>query len=219
MPPQPLFTGTPSIRFAKLRRWVQQFRTKESITVPPEVTFNLHPVDLEFLEAIMKRHAGHTRWNQELTAQIFSRLDAHLLRPSWHEMGMMLADTWAQRSVDEKQKVGCVILSDDTHQPVGQGYNGRYAGSPDEMRASPETGQSECVHAELNALLRVRWAEGETHTLYCTHEPCPDCAVAILTVRRIVRVVYRTAYEMPGRKRGSFILNTGHVAVEAWDIE
>lgn len=137
-----------------------------------------------------------------------------MTRPSFDEMGMETARLWAQRSADPKHKVGAAILSARSHTLVSIGYNGRHPGSPTEERASLEVGGSLYIHAEQNALLRARWEPGETHHLYVTHAPCPECALLILAARHVSRVMIGNPYAMPGRPDGVSILRAAGIEVE-----
>lgn len=117
-------------------------------------------------------------------------------RPTFDELGMATAQVWALRSADRKTRVGACLL-DGWNRVVGVGYNGRAAGEPNE-RESMEAGQSGYIHAETNALLSANW-HGHAHTLYVTHQPCAACARLIVNSRRIVRVLYVTAYAEQAR--------------------
>jgi len=96
----------------------------------------------------------------------------------WHYMGLALdlADEAAQL---QEVPVGCIIVKDD--QIIGRGHNRR------ESWADPT------AHAEL---LAIRDAASHLHqwrlvgtTVYCTLEPCPMCAGALVNAR-IERLVY-----------------------------
>ncbi|GGM16342.1 deoxycytidylate deaminase [Deinococcus aerophilus] len=150
---------------------------------------------------------------EEARGKLFSGSPAPA-RPSWDETGMDLARVFAQRSADEKFKVGAAILSNTSHAVVSLGVNGRYPGCPTEARADAGQGRSEMLHAEQNAIVRSRWEHGESHTLYATMEPCHECALLILAARHITRVVYAKPYAGDGvRRRGSEILKDAGVEV------
>ena len=75
--------------------------------------------------------------------------------------------------------IGCVIVQDGTI--IGRGYNRR------------NTDHSTLSHAEITAIRKASRRLGDWRlegcTLYCTLEPCPMCAGAIINAR-IPRVVY-----------------------------
>ncbi|WP_203568301.1 deaminase [Aestuariimicrobium ganziense] len=138
-------------------------------------------------------------------------------RPSFDDLGLATAALWATRSADAKVQVGACLL-DHNNRVVGVGYNGRAAGEPNE-RESMEQGLSGFIHAEVNALLAANW-NGERHTLYVTHEPCATCARLIVNSRRVVRVVYATAYAEQARVEsglpsGAQILTAAGIQVDA----
>lgn|GEM_PF-351729 len=142
-------------------------------------------------------------------------------RPDWDTVGLALALLIAQRSTDPKHRVGCAIISDETRKIASLGYNGRAPGEP-EGRESDDVGRSGYLHAEDNALIGAEWAEGETHTVFVTHEPCDMCARRLLRhKRRISRVVYLKAYADPwraatGLPRGRELLEQN--GVPAWEL-
>lgn len=138
-------------------------------------------------------------------------------RPSWDETGISLARVFAARSMDEKIRVGCVILSSESKTLISGGLNGRYPGCPVESRRSHDQGASEFLHAEQQAIARARWEPGEKATLYTTVEPCHECALLILAARHINRVVFETPYAGDGkRRRGADILREAGVEVMQW---
>ncbi len=129
---------------------------------------------------------------------------------------MATARLWATRSADSKVRVGACLL-DHCNRVVGVGYNGRAAGEPNE-RESLEQGMSGFIHAETNALLAANW-NGDSHTLYITHEPCATCARLIVNSRRVTRVVYAISYtesnrEANGLPSGAEILRAAGLIVE-----
>ena len=75
-------------------------------------------------------------------------------RPDWDEIWMRFAKSIAERSIDPRNKVGAVIVSEDNTQVLSMGYNGDHAGGPNEVD-SLEPGQSGCIHAEINALIKL----------------------------------------------------------------
>jgi len=84
-----------------------------------------------------------------------------------------LATQAASRSIAVRRKVGAVIISDITNQPLSTGYN-HNAGKPceDEQGNTLDT----VIHAERVALIGMPLdADLSQCTMYVTHQPCVDC--------------------------------------------
>ena len=138
-----------------------------------------------------------------------------LMRPSWDEYFMQLANLAAQRSNCMKRRVGAVIVRDK--RVISTGYNG----SPRGMKNCNDGGCKRCndgavggvglstclcMHAEENALLeagRERIREGSI--LYCDTCPCLTCSIKIVQVG-ISEVVYGQGYSMDTEVRFFFFL-------------
>lgn len=130
-----------------------------------------------------------------------------MTRPAWPTIWMRLARSIAERSVDPRLQVGCVIVSADDRQVLAVGYNGDEAGganAPD----STDAGASGFVHAEVNALIKSHGVCGSI--VYVTHSPCVVCARALVN-ERVARVVYGEAYR---DTRGIEILRKSGVHAE-----
>ena len=84
---------------------------------------------------------------------------------------MEVAHVISQRSYDKRYKVGAVVVSDDNTQLLSLGYNGNYAGGPNEAD-SEEPGQSGFLHAEINALLKLDYNNPKRKKMYLTLSPC-----------------------------------------------
>lgn len=106
----------------------------------------------------------------------------------WDERFMDLADHVASWSKDPRTKVGSVIV-DHKKRVVSMGYNGFPRGVCDhEDRYHDRPTKHLLVsHAERNALDNAPLSV-EGCTLYCTLEPCVDCAKGIIQ-KGIARVV------------------------------
>lgn len=120
---------------------------------------------------------------------------------------MRVARTIAERSVDPRLKVGCIIVDPENRGVLGVGYNGDEAGGRNAVE-SLEPGQSGFVHAEINALIKTRETRGAS--MYVTHSPCPVCARAIVNAR-VARVIYGEAYR---DARGVEILQGAGIGVQ-----
>ena len=130
-----------------------------------------------------------------------------MIRPAWPTIWMRLARSIAERSVDPRLQVGCVIVSTDDRRVLAVGYNGDEAGganAPD----STDAGASGFVHAEVNALIKSHGVCGSI--VYITHSPCVVCARALVN-ERVARVVYGEAYR---DTRGIEILLKSGVSAE-----
>jgi dCMP deaminase len=88
--------------------------------------------------------------------------------------------------------VGAVVVSDDNTQVLAVGYNGNYAGGPNEVE-SETPGESGMLHAEINALLKLDYNNPKRKVMYVTLSPCRMCAKAIVN-SGIDEVVYDEEY-------------------------
>ena len=105
---------------------------------------------------------------------------------------MEFAHSIAKRSYDPRHQVGAVIVTDDNTQVLSVGYNGNYAGGPNEVE-SESPGESGMIHAEINALLKMDYNNPKEKKLYLTLSPCRMCAKAIVNAG-ISQVFYSEAY-------------------------
>lgn len=97
----------------------------------------------------------------------------------WDDIWMNLAKDISKLSYDNKIKVGCVIVSEDNMRVLSVGYNGDHVGGSNE-RDSDCDGESGFIHAEVNALIKMNYADSCKKTMYLTVSPCPVCARAII---------------------------------------
>ena len=115
-----------------------------------------------------------------------------MIRPTWHETWMSIAESVAERSYDPRLKVGAIIVSDDNTRVLALGYNGNYKGGPNTPE-SFDPGLSGFVHAEVNALIKCDYNFNRSKIMYLTHSPCLSCAKLIVN-GNISRVVYKSDY-------------------------
>lgn len=113
-------------------------------------------------------------------------------RPSWDEIWMEFAHSIAKRSYDPRYRVGAVIVTDDNTQVLSVGYNGNYAGGPNQVE-SAIPGESGMIHAEINALLKMDYNNPKRKKLYLTLSPCRMCSKAIANAG-ISEVFYSELY-------------------------
>ena len=114
------------------------------------------------------------------------------MRPTWDEIWMDVAISISKRSYDPRHQVGAVIVTNDNTQVLAVGYNGNYAGGPNEVE-SETPGQSGMLHAEINALLKCDYNCHKKKILYVTLSPCRMCAKAMINAG-IDEVIYATEY-------------------------
>lgn len=140
---------------------------------------------------------------------------ANKVRPNWDEIWMKIAFIFKERSIDPRMQVGCVIVSgDDNAQILSIGYNGQEKGGPNEVD-SLEPGQSGCLHAEENAIIKLDYNNHKRKVMYVTTSPCTMCSKRIVNAS-IDEVVYATAYRDPA---GLERLKARGVKVRQYDIK
>ena len=116
-------------------------------------------------------------------------------RPEWDDIWMQMAHIISKRSYDPRHQVGAVVVTHDNTQVLAVGYNGNYAGGPNEVE-STAPGESGMIHAEINALLKMDYNNPKDKTVYVTLSPCRMCAKAIINAG-VSRVVYDEEYRDP----------------------
>jgi len=109
-------------------------------------------------------------------------------RPTWDQIWMLLATSVADRSYDEKTKVGSVIVTEDNTSVLAIGYNGDEKGG-ENKRDSGVPGESGFIHAEANALLKLNFIDPRNKKMYITSSPCIVCARMIINAD-IKEVIY-----------------------------
>ncbi len=113
-------------------------------------------------------------------------------RPSWDKVWADVAEAISKRSYDPRYQVGAVVVTSDNTQVLSVGYNGNYAGGPNEIE-SEIPGQSGFIHAEINCLLKMDYNNPKKKIMYLTLSPCRICAKAIVNAG-ISEVVYTREY-------------------------
>ena len=132
-------------------------------------------------------------------------------RPNWDQTWMEVAHVIALRSYDKRYKVGAVVVSDDNTQLLSLGYNGNYAGGPNEAE-SEMPGESGFLHAEINALLKLDYNNPKRKKMYLTLSPCQMCAKAVVNAG-IDEVIYDEEYR---DTRGIEILKSSGVVTRTF---
>ena len=98
----------------------------------------------------------------------------------------------SKRSYDPRHRVGAVVVTEDNTQVLSVGYNGNYAGGPNEVE-STEPGESGMIHAEINALLKMDYNNPKNKKIYLTLSPCRACSKAVVNAG-ISEVVFKNEY-------------------------
>lgn len=129
--------------------------------------------------------------SQQAPTQTERTVDAND-RPAWDNVWMRVAIILSERSIDTRTKVGCLIVSADNTQILSVGYNGLQRGGPNEVE-SLEPGQSGCLHAEDNAIIKMDFNFPKKRIMYTTVSPCAMCAKRIINAN-IDEVVYLIEY-------------------------
>lgn len=104
-----------------------------------------------------------------------------ILSEKWKKRFISLAKEVAQWSKDPSTKVGAYIF-DETGRPISHGYNGFARGVEDnEHRLNDRSLKYKFIaHAERNALDNATKHDLSDCVLFCTHFPCPNCAIGII---------------------------------------
>jgi len=105
---------------------------------------------------------------------------------------MEFAKSISRRSYDPRHQVGAIVVTSDNTQVLAIGYNGNYAGGPNEVE-STTPGQSGMIHAEINALLKMDYNNHKSKKMYVTLSPCRMCAKATINAG-ISEVIYDEEY-------------------------
>jgi dCMP deaminase len=102
----------------------------------------------------------------------------------------------ARNSRATRAKVGCIIWDMKRRTIISLGYNGTPEGEDNQMELDNVTLDT-VVHAEMNALRKLRFWELRKHlVLFVTHAPCKRCAEMIVK-HRIRKVYYLDNYGAP----------------------
>jgi deoxycytidylate deaminase len=140
---------------------------------------------------------------QRLMSGELSEREARKLATMWH-----FAEELGGLTTCKRARVGCVVLPLDFSQVAAIGYNGPAAGLPNDSCTGAD-GSCGCAHAEVNALVKLRWDAGAGLLMLCTKAPCLACASATLNSRRVSAVVWGRPSSDAG---GLHALGRGRVA-------
>lgn len=98
------------------------------------------------------------------------------------------------RSTCLRAKVGALVTDIEMNTILSIGYNGPERGGPNRCRGSNEPGSCQCIHAEMNVLIKAPYDRGPLK-LFTTYSPCPVCA-RLICQSRIIEVHYGIQYRL-----------------------
>ena len=133
-------------------------------------------------------------------------------RPSWDDVWMSMAEILSKRSHHSKFQVGAVVVTEDNTQVLSVGYNGNYSGGPNKAE-SESPGESELIHAEMNALFKLDYNNYKNKKMYVTLMPCSMCSKAIINCG-IKTVIYKDDYR---DSKGIYILKQAGIKIEKYE--
>lgn len=134
---------------------------------------------LDYLASYARRPAA---WRDD-------RLDAKI------EVFCDLARRLSTLSTCSRLQVGCAVVPLDLSGVLAIGYNGVPAGE-DNSSCDGEEGRCPCVHAEANALVKLR--DRRDCLLVCSVSPCRHCAGLIINSGVVRAVIYADEYRDTG---------------------
>lgn len=116
-------------------------------------------------------------------------------RPSFDLVMFGMLDVFVLRGMCKRLAVACMIVRDK--RIITSGVNGPNTYDCDELNCDTSKPCNHAIHAEENAITfaRKNSINLEGATLYCSHEPCLDCATLIVEAK-IKRVVYAEPYRL-----------------------
>ena len=137
-------------------------------------------------------------------------------RPSIYEYYMSMLPLIASRATCPRRSVAAILV-DDSGRLVSVGYNGvpsrlphcidvPCAGANDK---SGDTTRCIAIHAEVNACVFAKYSRRRPHTLYCSTEPCFECAKLLIT-EGVKRVIATSFY---ADRRGTNLLVEAGISV------
>ena len=120
---------------------------------------------------------------------------------------MDTAERFAQLSSAKRAQVGAIIVKDN--RIISIGYNGMPSGWDNVCEVDDKT-KPEVLHAETNAIAKVAQSNDNCKdaTLFCTHEPCIECAKLIYQAG-ITTLIFKHKYNAANGYGGDFLLKSG----------
>jgi len=137
-----------------------------------------------------------------------------IVRPTLVETFAEIVEVISKRSTCSRLKVGCLVANENLTSVVAIGYNGNARGL-DNGCDTQVAGACGCIHAEENVLIKAPY--GPNLILFCSHNPCFNCAKKILN-SSVMAVYYNRHYRKGDgisllRHSGIPCKLTGHITV------
>lgn len=133
-----------------------------------------------------------------------------LNRPRFEDIYMSLSQGFANRSTCSRLKVGCVITNSEFTMVLSVGYNGNAKGEPNKCDRD-EPGNCGCIHAEVNALIKLNSKVSEKKIAFVTHLPCPMCSKLFINKGGFEKIYYINEYRISESKE---LLERHNIRVE-----
>ena len=134
-------------------------------------------------------------------------------RPSFVEIYMDLAFSFARRSTCKRLHVGTVITTTDYRKVLSVGYNGNASGLKNTCDRD-EAGNCGCLHSEENAIINCDSPRATAKHVFVTHLPCTGCAKRLINLGGVTKIFYSLEY----RRKDSIKL-LGDVGIEVVKLE
>jgi len=116
-------------------------------------------------------------------------------RPSFEDIYMKLAKTFAERSTCLRLQVGTVITSLDYRRVLAVGYNGNATNLPNRCdRSTP--GNCGCLHSEENAVINCDSGRMVKKAVFVTHLPCVMCTKRLINLGNVKKVYFHKDYRI-----------------------
>lgn len=98
---------------------------------------------------------------------------------------MQVAHIYGGLSYCNRLKVGCIIVQPDPDgdRVISIGYNGTPSGEDNVCELPDNTTKPEVIHAEHNAIRKLKPGEAEGAYVFCTHAPCQGCADMLIDAK------------------------------------
>ena len=145
------------------------------------------------------------------------------MKKKFKEAYMDVAERFSHLSYAKKLQVGAIIVKDN--RIISIGYNGMPSGWDNDCENKviyegtyPHytlTSKKEVLHAETNAIAKVAKSNESCYNaaIFCTHEPCLECAKIIMQ-SGISSVYYRHTYKSNNYGSGLDFLKQSNIHVE-----